>query len=156
MREQRRTPFGGLKRLGTVMGRRRQNSKSTDTPPTPEKRSRGTLNPLRRGTSSKNMQTIPSPEASFVNLPSPLPRREPALPPASVAKPLETSQSSRQQRRINDERNGDTILPAPNRASSLPSANGIQSNQEQPQQLKKQSTVPLEKLPEVRISGMSM
>lgn len=156
VREQRRTPFGGLKRLGTVMGRRRQNSKSTDTPPTPEKRSRGTLNPLRRGTSSKNMQTIPSPEASVVNLPSPLPRREPTLPPASVAKPLETSQSSRQQRRINDERNGDTILPAPNRSSSLPSTNGIQSNQEQPQQLKKQSTAPLERLPEVRISGMSM
>lgn len=138
------------------MGRRRQNSKSTDPPPTPEKRSRGNLNPLRRGTSSKNMQTIPSPEASTVNLPSPSPRREPALPPSSVSKPLEISQSSRQQRRINDERNGDTILPAPSRSSSLPSPNGILSNQDQPQQLKKQSTAPLEKPPEVRIEGMSM
>lgn len=102
------------------------------------------------------MQTIPSPEASVVNLPSPLPRREPALPPSSVAKPPEISQSSRQQRRINDERNGDTILPAPSRSLSLPAANGVQSNQDQPQQLKKQSTAPLESLPEVRISVMPM
>lgn len=137
------------------MGRRRQNSKSADPPPTPEKSSRGTFNPLRRGTSSKNMQTIPSPEASIVNLPSSSPRREPALPPPSVSKPPETSQSSREQRRINDERNGDTILPAPSRSSTLPSPNGIQSNLDQPQQLKKQSTAPLEKLPEVCISGMS-
>ncbi|MCJ1260817.1 hypothetical protein MMC22_000680 [Lobaria immixta] len=150
VREQRRTTFGGLKRLGTVVGRRRQNSKSADPPPTPEKSSRGTFNPLRRGTSSKNMQTIPSPEASIVNLPSSSPRREPALPPPSVSKPPETSQSSREQRRINDERNGDTILPAPSRSSTLPSPNGIQSNQDQPQQLKKQSTAPLERLPEIR------
>ncbi|MCJ1461765.1 hypothetical protein MMC07_000364 [Pseudocyphellaria aurata] len=150
VREQRRTPFGGLKRLGTVMGRRRQNSKSADRPPSPEKRSRGNLNPLRRGTSSKNMQTIPSPEASVVNLPSSLPRREPASPPPSVSKPLDSSQSTRQQRRINDERNGDTVLPAPSRSSSLPVANGVQSNPDQSQQLKKHPTAPLETLPETR------
>lgn len=138
------------------MGRRRQNSKSTDLPPTPEKRSRGNLNPLRRGTSSKNMQTIPSPGASVVNLPSPSPRQENVSPPPNVSKPPETSQSPRQQRRINDERNGDTILPAPNRSLSLPPTNGIQSNQDQPQQLKKQSTAPVDKLPEVRISRISL
>lgn len=124
----RSTGFGGLKRLGTVIGRKKD--KKPERPPSPEKRMRSNLNPLRRGTSSKNMQMIPSPDASTVNLPPASPRQEPPLPKTVVTAAQDTPRSPIEQRRINDEVNGDTISPAPRRSSSLPTANGVASNRE--------------------------
>ena len=124
----RPTGFGGFKRLGTVIGRKKD--KKMERPPSPEKRTRSNLNPLRRGQSPKDMQSIPSPEASTVNLPSLASRREPAVP-KPVVKPAEpASRSPAEQRRTNDQVNGDTILPAPRRTSSLPRTNGAATNRE--------------------------
>ena len=124
----RPTGFGGLKRLGTVIGRKKE--KKTERPPSPEKRMRSNLNPLRRGTSSRDMQTIPSPNASTVNLPSLSPPQEPPLPKTVVSPPQEALHSPVEQRRTGDQVNGDTISPAPRRTSSLPRANGVATNHE--------------------------
>ena len=123
-----RRPGGfGLKRLGTVIGRRKD--KKAERPPSPEKRTRSGLNPLRRGTSSKNMQEIPSPpETSIVHLPQAAPSPEPALPVVTAVTRSQLSDSPAEQRRLNDQLNGDTISPAPRRTSSLPRTNGIQTD----------------------------
>lgn len=108
-------------RLGTVMGRRKQDPKSVERTPSPEKRSRPSRNPLRRG-SLKNMQQIPSPNASMTELPTTSPRRQPP-----VERPLPQSQSSQpsmEQRRSDSELNGDTTESAPPPDSSL--TNGTQ------------------------------
>ena len=130
-----RRPTGfGLKRLGTMIGRKKDNK--SELPPTPEKRTRSNLNPLRRGQSSKDMQAIPSPDASTVNLSSST-RQEPPLP-KPVIKPVEqVAGSPRERRRGNNEVNGDTISPAPTRTSSLPRTNGITTNNDlaQPQDI---------------------
>ena len=125
-----RRPGGfGLKRLGTVIGRRKD--KKAERPPSPEKRTRSGLNPLRRGASSKNMQEIPSPpETSTVHLPPAAPSPEPALPVVSAVTRSQPSDSSAEQRRLNDQLNGDTISPAPRRTSSLPRTNGIQTDRD--------------------------
>lgn len=107
----RPTGFGGLKRLGTVIGRKKD--KKAERPPSPEKRSRSNVNPLRRGQISKDMQAIPSPDASTVNLPSVSPRQE----PPSLPKPS-TEEASDQARR---------------RTSSLPRTNGFANNRDLPQ-----------------------
>ena len=113
----------GLKRLGTVMGRRRQNS---DRPPSPERRSRPNLNPLRRGTSSRDMQTIPSPEESAVSLaPSP-PPQVPPLPQSKIPPPTETLRTTREQQRANEQPNGTMDLPSTTGSPSLPATNGLQ------------------------------
>lgn len=124
----RPTGFGGLKRLGTVIGRKKD--KKPERPPSPERRTRSNLNLLRRGTSSKNMQMIPSPDASTVNLHSVSPRQEPPLPKTAVTAAPDTPQSPLKQRRIDEEVNGDTISPAPRRTSSLPRANGVATDRE--------------------------
>lgn len=152
VQEQRRTPFGALKRIGTVMSRRRQTPKPSDVAPSPEKRSRPNLNPLRRGTGSRNMQAIPSPEASVVNLNPSSPRRDPvsSLPRASTTR--ETSQAPQAPpaiRKISDHRNGNDVLLPPNRSASLPITNGSSQSQE------KQSIAPPEKQPEVGHSRSS-
>lgn len=149
VQEQRRTPFGALKRIGTVMGRRRQNPKPSDGAPSPEKRSRSNLNPLRRGTGSRNMQAIPSPEASVVNLNPSSPRREPASPLPRASTTRETSQAAQAIRKISDHRNGNDVPLAPNRSASLPIINGSSQSQEN------QSIAPLEKQPEVGHSRSS-
>ena len=125
-----RRPGGfGLKRLGTVIGRRKD--KKAERPPSPEKRTRSGLNPLRRGTSSKNMQEIPSPpETSTVHLPQAAPSPEPALPVNTAVTRAQRSDSPAEQRRLNDQLNGDTISPAPRRTSSLPRTNGIQTDRD--------------------------
>ena len=121
--------FGGLKRLGTVIGRRKD--KKGERPPSPEKRTRSNLNPLRRGQSSKDMQAIPSPDASTLNLPSVSPRQEPPMPQTNaVSTSQEAPRSPTEQRRMNDQLNGDTISPAPKRTSSLPRTNGAPTNRE--------------------------
>lgn len=152
VQEQRRTPFGALKRIGTVMSRRRLTPKPSDSASSPEKRSRPNLNPLRRGTGSRNMQAIPSPEASVVNLNPSSPRREPASPLPRASTTRETSQAPQSPlaiRKISDHRNGNDVSLPPSRAASLPIINGSSKSQE------KQPIAPLEKQPEVGHSRSS-
>lgn len=146
VQEQRRTPFGALKRIGTVMSRRRQTPKPSDSASSPEKRSRPNLNPLRRGTGSRNMQAIPSPEASVVNLNPSSSRRETASPLPRASTTRETSQAPQSPlaiRKISDRRNGNEVSLPPSRAASLPLINGSSKSQE------KQPIAPPEKQPEV-------
>ncbi len=111
----------GLKRLGTIMNRSRQNPKPLDRPASPEKRSRPNFNPLRRGTNTRDMQTIPSPQGSMTNLPSPpLPPQPRIVSTDSEPQPLQES------RRKSLQQNGETLQPPPVRTSSLPGANGAQ------------------------------
>ncbi|KAL9019369.1 MAG: hypothetical protein Q9185_003355 [Variospora sp. 1 TL-2023] len=118
----------GLRRLGTVMGRRKDNKKPGDRPPSPEKRSRTHLNPLRRGTSSKNMQAIPSPDEEAMPMPKSPPQRGATSPQPTRSQNVAASPSPPEQRRTNERVNGDVIQPAPPRSSTLPIANGIQTN----------------------------
>ena len=115
-----KSSFGGLRRLGTVLGgRSNKGAKGMDRPPSPEKRSRPMRNPLRRGPSShQNMETIPSPPSSISNLPDSLSRQE--APLIQTASSQSTERPRSQERRLlNDQVNGDTIQPAPTRVSSL-------------------------------------
>lgn len=118
--------FGGLKRLGTVIGR--SKDKKGERPPSPDKRMRSNRNPLRRGQSSKDMQAIPSPDNSTVNLPPVLPPQEP--PSSRSKKSQESSRPPTEQRRASDQVNGDTISPAPKRTTSLPRTNGVSTDRE--------------------------
>ena len=121
--------FGGLKRLGTVIGRRKE--KKAEQPASPEKRTRLGLNPLRRGTSSKNMQEIPSPpETSTVDLPTAIPSQETARPGTTATSKPQQPQAPIEQQRTNDQLNGDSITQAPKRISSLPRLNGVQHDRE--------------------------
>ena len=64
---QKRSTFGGLKRLGTVMGRRNKDSKS-EKPAPPERKTKTSRNPLRRNSTLSDMHRIPSPDLSAVEL----------------------------------------------------------------------------------------
>ncbi|KAL9606619.1 MAG: hypothetical protein Q9179_000205 [Wetmoreana sp. 5 TL-2023] len=98
--------------------RRKDDKKTNERPPSPEKRSRPRFGALRRGTSSKNMQAIPSPDEEAMPLPS--------SPPQPVrSQTVAASPSPPEPRRTNGRVNGDAIQPAPTRLSSLPVANGI-------------------------------
>ncbi|KAL8973859.1 MAG: hypothetical protein Q9197_001894 [Variospora fuerteventurae] len=118
----------GLRRLGTVMGRRKDNKKPGDRLPSPEKRSRSHLNPLRRGTSSKNMQAIPSPDEEAMPMPKSPPQRGATSPQPTRSQTVAASPSPPEQRRTNERVNGDVIQPAPPRSSTLPIANGVPTN----------------------------
>src|SRR6187551_1692895 len=63
----KKSSFGGLKRLGTVMSRRKE-SKQPESMPSPQKRGKPIRNPLRRGSSARDMHQIPSPSASMTEL----------------------------------------------------------------------------------------
>ncbi|KAL9576736.1 MAG: hypothetical protein Q9212_006857, partial [Teloschistes hypoglaucus] len=115
----------GLRRLGTVMGRRKDSKNTDDRPPSPEKRSRPILSGLRRGTSSKNMQTIPSPDEESMPMPKSPPQRESSSPHPIRSQTVAASPSPPEPRRTSGRVNGDTIQPAPTRSSSLPYPNGI-------------------------------
>ena len=109
--------FGGLRRLGTVLGGGRSNkgTKAMDRAPSPEKRSRPIRNPLRRGASSHhNMETIPSPPSSSSNLPQSSPPHE--------APTIKSGERPRSQERqlSNAQTNGDTSQPEPTGVSNLP------------------------------------
>ena len=128
-----RRPGGfGLKRLGTVIGRRKD--KKSDRPPSPEKRTRSGLNPLRRGASSKNMQEIPSPpDTSTTHLPTTNPSQEKASQETRMPETAATGSPQRPQlpvgpRLPKDQVNGETSLPVAKRTSSLPRTNGIHSH----------------------------
>ncbi|CAD6588961.1 MAG: hypothetical protein ASARMPRED_003840 [Alectoria sarmentosa] len=123
-----KSSFGGLRRLGTVLGgRSNKGVKGMDRAPSPEKRSRPMRNPLRRGPSShQNMETIPSPPSSLSNLPH-SPRRQEA-PLIQTASQSTERPRSQERRLLNDQVNGDTIQPAPTGLSTLPGMpNGISS-----------------------------
>ncbi|KAL8940685.1 MAG: hypothetical protein Q9211_002159 [Gyalolechia sp. 1 TL-2023] len=120
-------PRFGLRRLGTVMGRRKESKKPGERPASPEKRTRPHLNPLRRGTGPKHMQTIPSPDEEAMPLPKSPPRREPTTPP-NRSQTVMLPQSPPEQRRTNGGVNGDAIQPARRRSSTMPATNGIQTN----------------------------
>ena len=68
---QKKSAFGGLKRLGTVIGRRNKDATSSpkaEKPPPPERKTKTLRNPLRRNSTISDMQRIPSPNASAVEL----------------------------------------------------------------------------------------
>lgn len=73
------------------MSRRKTETKPSDSP---EKQSKASRNPLRRGTSSKNMQQIPSPNASINDLQTLSPDRlnTPVRPKSSQSRPSHSSQ----------------------------------------------------------------
>lgn len=126
-----KSSFGGLRRLGTVLGgRSNKGAKGMDRGPSPEKRSRPMRNPLRRGPSShQNMETIPSPPSSFSNLPQSPPRREAPLIQTAPSQSTERPRSN-ERRLLNDQVNGDKIQPAPARISSVPGmTNGISNSE---------------------------
>lgn len=109
----------GLKRLGTIINRTRHNPRPSDRAGSPEKRSRPHLNPLRRGTSTRDMQTIPSPQGSAINLPPP-----PMPPQPTVASTVPDPQPLPDSRRESHQPNGDTPPPPPVISPSLSEANG--------------------------------
>ena len=117
--------FGGLRRLGTVLGGRSKGAKDMDRPPSSEQRSRPTRNPLRRGPSSRqDMQTIDSPPLSSTHLPLSPPRHQQSLRDTASSQSNERPLSPPEPRRRDDQLNGDTSQQAPTRISSLPMTNG--------------------------------
>ena len=125
-----KSSFGGLRRLGTVLGgRSSKGAKAMDRAPSPEKRSRPLRNPLRRGQGShQNMEAIPSPPSSSSHLPqSPLQHEAPLTQPAS-SQPTE-SPRSQGPGLSNDQVHGGSSQAAPTRVSSLPGlTNGTSSS----------------------------
>ncbi|MCJ1398211.1 hypothetical protein MMC11_001408 [Xylographa trunciseda] len=123
VKEHRKGPLGGLRRLGTVMSRRKADPSSIERTPSPEKRSRPSRNPLRRG-SSRNMQQIPSPDASTTELPTSPPRQQtPVARDFSENQPPQPISSPIYQRRAGPDVNGDFIEPVAPRESSLTNGN---------------------------------
>ena len=101
----KKSGFGGLKRLGTVrFGRSKDKDKEVRSPEqvrSPERRSRMSRNPLRRGnSSSRDMHQIPSPNASMTELAdtssrqaTPTPRNQRRLSEPSPAQPPPTQRT---------------------------------------------------------------
>ncbi len=121
--------FGGLRRLGTVLGGRSKGAKGVDRPSSPEKRSRPTRNPLRRGTSSRqDMQTIDSPPLSSTHLPLSPPRHHQPSRDTTSSQSNDHPPSPTEPRRRDGQLNGDTSQQAPTMVSSLPLTNGATTN----------------------------
>ena len=134
----------GLKRLGTMINRTRYTSKPLDRAGSPEKRSRPNLNPLRRGTSTRDMQSIPSPPGSAVNLPPPPLPTQPRIQ-STDAEP----QPPQEPQRDDYLPNGDSSRPPPLRSSSLPGTNGTHPATDPVKPEENQSTGPQGKPAEV-------
>lgn len=115
-----------------MLGRQNKGSKGMDRPLSPEKKSRTGRNPLRRGPSSRqDMQMLESPpQTSSGNVHSSPPRLDHPLVQIESTRSREPRQNPEEQRRMNDTMNGDAIEPVPNRVSSMPMTNGLQSNRE--------------------------
>ena len=109
------------------MGRRRQNSKSSGQPLSPEKRPKPPRNPLRRGISSKDMEPIPSPGASAVNLASSSPLAELNPSKSKTSPATGGSTVNTVQQNGNDHSNSNTHLLTPTRSMSMPITNGNSS-----------------------------
>ena len=134
----KKSGFGGLRRLGTVLSRPGKDSKGMermDRPASPDKerRSRPSRNPLRRGPSSRqDMQTIPDdvPEMPKGITSASPPQLEAPSFARSTNEMMDRPQTPTNGRRSNTEVNGDSIEPAPKRISSMPVTNGLQTNRE--------------------------
>ena len=152
----KKSGFGGLRRLGTVLSRPGKDSKGMermDRPPSPdkEKRSRPSRNPLKRGPSSRqDMQTIPddAPETPKVKIPSSPPQLDQPSFSKTTNERLERPQTPTDMRRSHNQVNGDSIQQAPKRISSIPTTNGLQTTRE-PVQLSDPPVAPT-KVAEVR------
>ncbi|MCJ1288197.1 hypothetical protein MMC26_007552 [Xylographa opegraphella] len=143
VKDHRKGPLGGLRRLGTVMSRRKVDPSSVERTPSPDKRSRSNRNPLRRG-SSRNMQQIPSPDASTTELPTSPPRQQPTVTNDSFrSQQLQPTLSSVDQQRTEPDVHGDIIEPAAPRESPL--TNGIPTS---PRSFMDPKTRPLFTMPE--------
>ena len=125
----KKSGFGGLRRLGTVLSRPGKESKGMeriDRPSSPdkEKRSRTSRNPLRRGPSSRqDMQTIPD------DIPEPPRGKVPSSPPQLDAPMFSSSTNDALGIRTNQV-NGDRARDTPTPKSSMPNTNGIQTGRE--------------------------
>ena len=156
VKEHRKGPLGGLRRLGTVMSRRKVDPNSIERTPSPEKRSRSSRNPLRRG-SSRNMQQIPSPDASTTELPTSPPRQQasvthdiyPSQPPQPTLSPID-------QRRAEPDVNGDIIEPVAQRESSLTNGNHTNPRLITEPKVRPLSTMPEEVISQARLLGIQL
>ncbi|KAI9815627.1 MAG: hypothetical protein M1832_005258 [Thelocarpon impressellum] len=94
--------FGGLKRLGTVIGKRRQSIYGRA--PSPGKRSTDLFGAFGRG--SQDVPPLPSPGASVPNLTS-----SPSREPRAALSRIDSSPSAQRSRgrRSRDQTNGDTV-----------------------------------------------
>jgi len=105
-----------------------------DRPPSPEKRSRTTRNPLRRGPSSRNnMQMLDSPQTSSQDLTTTQSRQEaPRIQTTTLFtdRPQTPPEQPLEQRRSDDQPNGEHMQSTPKRISSLPAPNGVQMNRD--------------------------
>lgn len=126
------------------MSRRKADPKAVEQSPSPEKRSKPSRNPLRRGPSSRNMQQIPSPDASTTELPtSPSRQQTPSKHEAIQGTPVQADSSPLEQRRLEPDVNGDIIKPAAPR--DLPLTNG---NHAGPRTIAEPKSRPLSTMPE--------
>lgn len=125
----------GFRRLGTVLSRPNKSSKGMERAPSPEKRPRGSRNPLRRGQSSKqDMQAIPSPPRTPPSLPS----QTPSSPPKTEIRNFGGASIDRTDGFVassstppgNNPVNGDAIQQAPKRVSTMPMSNGLQNGRD--------------------------
>jgi hypothetical protein len=127
------------------MGRRKQDSKSEERAPSPEKRPRQSRNPLRRGPSSKNMQQIPSPEASTTELPTSPARQD--TPVEREPTQNQSTQPSLDQQRSEFYANGDMIEPIPPAGSSLTNGALVGQNSSADPKARPPYTIPEEVCP---------
>ena len=120
--KQKKSGFSGLKRIGTVMRRNKEPKQTEKAPPTPDKRTRSSLNPLRRGSSARNMQMIPSPNTSMTELADTSARHTPPSRDQNLSRTTSTDHP-----RVPEEANGHVDGQA---ASSQQLPNGSQADQE--------------------------
>jgi F-BAR domain only protein len=73
----KKSSFGGIKRIGTVMSRRKSTA---PPPPTPEKRKDKSRFPFRRGDSSRSFQEVDSPPPTSVQGLTPVQSQDPGPP----------------------------------------------------------------------------
>jgi len=73
----KKSSFGGIKRIGTVMSRRKSTA---PPPPTPEKRKEKSRFPFRRGDSSRSFQEVDSPPPTSNQGLTPVPSQDPDPP----------------------------------------------------------------------------
>ena len=119
--------IGGLKRLGTVISRRKQDTNPPPPMPSPDKRSKSSRNPLKRGPSSRNMQQIPSPNASTSELPLSLPRQE-TLPKTTVSDQQRSDRALLEQQNTREELNGEPMRPSASETLGSTLTNGAHSD----------------------------
>jgi F-BAR domain only protein len=81
----KKSSFGGIKRIGTVMSRRKSTA---PPPPTPEKRKEKSRFPFRRGDSSRSFQEVDSPTPASGQGLTPVPSQDPD--PTRVPQPQYT------------------------------------------------------------------